>query len=389
MRRPAPNLAIGSRIQIRAEELVAGGEALARLDGFPIFVPGLYPGDLAVVELAEVKAGFARATAVEIVEASVLRRESPCPVAHECGGCDWTSLRLDEQLRAKRRILLESLRRVGKFPATRLPSVTVYPSPLNYRIRSRLHMKNGAMGFYAERSHRVVPLPAECEVVGPNVLRDLEQLRSLAQKDDGSIETFERDHLLTISQGGELEVSIEVRGIPYLLSTASFFQVNRHLAGTMIDLVTAQAAALERRDLALDLYAGVGFFALPLAEHFKEIIAVESSPASSRYARKNAAAFSSIAISTRTSEDFLRSFERQADFTMVDPPRAGLSVEVIERISSITREKICYLSCDPVTFSRDASRLERRGWRLTTLDLLDLFPNTHHIETLSSFERVE
>src|SRR5213082_2582682 len=129
--------------------------------GFPIFVTNVYPGDVARVRLTEVKKGFARADIIEVMRPSALRRAAPCPIAEECGGCDWTALRLDAQLAAKKRILTESLRRIGKIYDP--PPIAMHASPLNYRLRSRLHREGDAIGFFAMGSHRVVPLAPECE----------------------------------------------------------------------------------------------------------------------------------------------------------------------------------------------------------------------------------
>ena len=136
---------VGDEITIRATELVAGGDAIARVDGFPIFASNVFPDDVAVVRLYEVKKGFAKADLVRLVTPSPWRRVAPCPVADECGGCDWTVLRLDKQLEAKHRILSESLRRIGKFDVPSLPKITIHPSPLNYRLRSRRHLLRDAI----------------------------------------------------------------------------------------------------------------------------------------------------------------------------------------------------------------------------------------------------
>jgi 23S rRNA (uracil1939-C5)-methyltransferase len=350
---------IGDEIAIAPTELVAGGEALARVDGFPIFTANVYPGDVARVRLIEVKKGFARAELVRIEQASPLRRAAPCPIADECGGCDWTALRLDAQLEAKRRILTESLRRIGKFDVAALPPIAMHPSPLNYRLRSRLHEENGAVGFYAMRSNRVVPLARECEVVGPVTAQ-----RPVAG------ETWEIDGRIVT---GEFSL------LGYALSTGAFFQVNRHLLETMLRRVREIAG---RGKLAIDLYAGVGFFTVPLTRAFARVIAVEGSPVSVRYLRRNSTA---DVVHAPVEEWIARMPE--ADCVFLDPPRAGARREVIDAIARRAR-RICYLSCDPVTFARDANRLIAAGWRIATLDLLDLFPNTHHVETLSSFERV-
>lgn len=390
-----PPVELGSRIELEAVDLVAGGDSIARVSGFPVFVPALYPGDRARVEIVEVKSGFARGVVDEILVAGPQRRSLPCPIATECGGCDWTELRLDHQIEAKKRILLDSLRRVGKYDVDALPPLVVHPSPLNYRLRSRLHFAadDRRPGFFATRTNRVVPLSDQCEVVGPLTIRHLSDLESLAAGEDGggSIETFENGAVFSASIAGDesdaAEVTIDVAGFHYELSTASFFQVNRHLLTTMIETVTGIAAATKHRKTAFDLYAGAGFFTLPLAKLFDEVFSVEAAPSGHRFAKRNTAAFPNVRLDGRTVEAFLRGTRRKADFVFVDPPRAGLHPSVSDAIGESAAETVCYLSCDPVTFARDASRLSRRGWKLTRLHLLDLFPNTHHVETLSSFER--
>lgn len=360
----------GDIVTIHATELVAGGEALARLDGFPVFASNVFPGDTARVRLYEVKKGFAKGELVALLEPSPFRRAAPCPVANECGGCNWTAYRLDQQLEAKQRILSESLRRIGKFDVATLPEIRLHPSPLNYRLRSRLHRDGDAIGFYAMRSNRVVPLAPECEVVGRATARQPSEGEQW--EIDGAVVRDERD--LTITAGG----------YTYRLNTRAFFQVNRHLLGTMLALVQQHAARTRERHLAYDLYGGVGFFTLPIARHFHRVTMVEGSPVSVRYARMNVPRH--VKVVAAPVEEHVAQM-KPADFVFLDPPRAGARREVIDAVAAKTKEIIAYLSCDPVTFARDASRLIASGWRLSTLDLLDLFPNTHHVETLSSFER--
>jgi len=369
----------GDEIVIEPGELVAGGDAMARVDGMPLFVPGIYPGDVARVRITEVKKGFARAELVRVEQPSALRRAAPCPIAGECGGCDWTVLRLDAQLAAKERILRESLRRIGKMSS--IPPIVIHPSPLNYRLRSRLHRDGDAVGFYAMRSNRVVPLARECEVVGVRT----------ALECGGAAAAFDREKAAPPPNSKEIwevdgrvipddeEITLRIGENTYRLSTGAFFQVNRHLLQTMLTLVTHLAG---RGALAVDLYAGVGFFTLPLTKLFDRVIAVEGSPLSSRYLRLNTTA---ECVNEPVEQYVARMPE--ADFIFLDPPRAGARREVIDAVAQRARRVVCHLACDPVLFARDANRLIAAGWRLATLDLLDLFPNTHHVETLASFER--
>lgn len=392
-----PSIEPGSVVEMVPESLIAGGDALARIEGFPVFLPGAYPGDRARVRITEVKKGFGRGVVEEIVSPSSERRAAPCPVARECGGCDWTELRLDRQLYWKKKILTDTLRRIGKFDVAVLPAIAVSPSPLTYRLRSRLHVSRGAEalpGFFERRSHEVVPLPEECEIVGPEVLVHLDELREAAgQIPGGAMETFENGPELTVSltpEGSEErsggETRIRIAGSEFLLDVRSFFQVNRHLLGELQRRVMEIAAGTSKSELAWDLYGGVGFFAAPLSTRFESVITVETSRDSSRWATLNAGSGNVQAI-TEDVEQFLRRRSTRPDFVLVDPPRAGLSPAVGDALAGSDAEIICYLSCDPVTFSRDANRLARRGWTLTSIRLIDLFPNTHHIETLSSFVR--
>src|SRR5258708_24366853 len=145
---------VGDELTIEPAELVAGGDALAKVDGFPLFVSNVYPGDLARVRIVELKKGFGRAELVRVETPSALRRALSCPVAAECGGCDWTELRLDAQLAAKERILRESLRRVGNLDPPTLPPISLHPSPLNYPLPSPLHTCAEATLFFPPGSHR-------------------------------------------------------------------------------------------------------------------------------------------------------------------------------------------------------------------------------------------
>lgn len=374
---------IGDELTVRPTELVAGGAAMTKVDGLPVFAVNIFPGDVARVRVIESKKGYARAELVELLEPSPDRRLQACPIAGECGGCDWTALRLDKQLEAKQRILSEALRRIGKIDVATLPEITIHASPLNYRLRSRLQRDpgTGALGFYAMQSNRVVPIVKECEVVGVETAHvtlprpdssPASRLGMTIWEIDGKIITDDR------------ELNIRAGDFTYALSTRSFFQVNRHLLATMLRLVEQHASNVEQKRLAIDLYAGVGFFTLPIARQFERVIAVEGSPESHPYAVRNAPP--NVRTINAAVESWVGNMPR-AEFVFLDPPRSGAKRNVIDEIGRKAREVICFLACDPVTFARDASRLIASGWRLATLDLLDLFPNTHHVETLSSFVR--
>lgn len=381
-------ISIGDLVELEIEKLVAGGEGLGRTEGIVVFARPAYPGDRVRVRITEAKKRFVRGTVEEVLRPGPERRLSPCPVAETCGGCDWTSYRLDAQLRAKQQILTESISRIGRFDPSAIPPIRVHSSPLNYRLRSRLHCDDsGRAGFFEIRTHRVVPIVPECEIVGP-LLREAIARGEVAGEAGSDILFLENEHrLISGSLDAPAEtLTLSIRGHDYEVALDSFFQVNRHLVGLLIELVEGHASELTRASRALDLYGGGGFFAVPLSEIFEVVVSVEADPRGHQLALRNVAGFPVEAVNSDVLE-YLRRERTRPDLVFVDPPRAGVHSGVIEELDRLDPQVISYLSCDPVHLARDLSRFSARGWSPVTIDMIDLFPNTHHIETLVSLRR--
>ncbi|MBW3564281.1 MAG: hypothetical protein KY459_06115 [Acidobacteria bacterium] len=373
---------------VSPEKLVAGGASLSRLGSAVVFVEGLYPGDVASAIVERAGKSSIVAVPAELIEPSPLRRVAPCPVALECGGCDWTSLRLDAQLDARKSILLESLIRTGGFEEADLPALTVHPSPLRYRLRGRLHFSGeGRPGFFARRSNRVVPVPDECELLPIEVI---ESARAQRAASETRAFFYDGESVIWGSEAFPASVSLRAGRWRWSASTAAFLQANRHLLTDLVETVLEHARAAGSRNLALDLYGGVGFFAIPLTEVFEAVYSVEGNDESSSMARINGLAATdhgTMDAVTGDVEEWLTEFDGRAEFVLVDPPRGGLSSGLIEEIDRIVPDILSYLSCDPVTFARDAALLAGKGWKIDSLDQFDLFPNTHHVETLGRFSK--
>ncbi len=271
-----------------------------------------------------------------------------------------------------------------------LPPIRLHGSPLNYRLRSRLHCdENGRPGFYELRSHTVVPIVPECEVVGP-LLRGAIERDEIRGEPGTDILFLENEHTLIRSDvdGPAASLPIEVRGHEMDVAVDSFFQVNRHLLGLLVDLVSGHASSTTSTNRALDLYGGAGFFAIPLARHFQSIVTVESDSKGHELALGNIVGLPVQAVHSDVLE-YLKRETQRPDFAFVDPPRSGVHHSVIDELDRLSPEVISYLSCDPVHLARDLARFSERGWEVVTIDLIDLFPNTHHIETLVSLIRGE
>jgi 23S rRNA (uracil1939-C5)-methyltransferase len=182
---------------------------------------------------------------------------------------------------------------------------------------------------------------------------------------------------------GRPSLDYTVGSLRYQVSAGAFFQVNRYLIPALVDEVVAKRSG----NIAWDLYAGVGLFARALAQRFDQVIAVESSPSSTADLVHNLRGPAHKHVS-RDTLHFLQSPPAQTpDLAVVDPPRAGLGSDVCHRLAAVQPRQIVYVSCDPSTLARDLRALQPSGYRPVALTLIDLFPQTFHLETVATLER--
>ncbi len=406
--------------------------------GKAAFVPFVLEGERIEAKVVEEKPGFLRARAEKIVKASPDRIESKCPYFLKCGGCHYQHTSYENQLRIKSTILSETIRRIAKVELPGAPQV--HPSePWNYRNRTRMRVRGGtrfAIGYYRFGSHDLLPVE-ECPISSPLINQAIaalwklgrtgavpthvEEIEFFASHDDtklllemnldnhseqagndvvefitdlrralpaiSGVALF-RKHGETLRHevvpqnlrnvfGGDF-IKYRVKKRDYQVSVGSFFQTNRFMTEKMLDLVTAGCEG----DNALDLYCGVGLFTLPLAENFVEVSAVEAAPYSYHDLRKNAP--SNVSTYRARTEDYLVGVEEigRFDFVVADPPRSGLGESVARKLTQFAPERITYVSCDPATLARDLKIFLESGYQIRESHLIDLFPQTFHIESI-------
>jgi 23S rRNA (uracil1939-C5)-methyltransferase len=422
-------------LKLCIEKAIYGGSGLARAEGKAIFVPFALPGEEVEAEIVSDKGGFSTAELQSVLEPSPARIKPPCPYFGKCGGCHYQHANYATQIEMKLAILRESLERAR---ITDIPTITpVTAEPLAYRNRIRLHIQKNpfSLCYKFRKSHTNLPIDT-CPIASPILQQAIETLNREGQslnlaESVTEIELFTNpeESALLISLWTELPAStakqiidklspplrqmfpeIQAIGIfavernrttnkllahsgsqfltyaskdrRYRVGLGSFFQVNRFLIDQLVDVVTAG----EQGSLAWDLYAGVGLFSLPLTEHFAEVTAVESSPSAIRDLRENLRNTKHRIVAAETAA-FLRLALQQRcptpDLIVVDPPRAGLLRDVTDALAKIRPRKITYVSCDPSTLSRDLAALVESGYRLRNMHLLDLFPQTYHLESIT------
>jgi 23S rRNA (uracil1939-C5)-methyltransferase len=418
---------------VQIEKPVYGGAFLARLDGKAVFVPLTLPGEEVLIRMVEDKRGYALAEAEKIVMASPVRIPPGCRHFGACGGCHYQHIGYESQLAFKRAILRETLERGG---AHALPEITVCAAdPWKYRNRIRLAFDaSGTLGYRGRRSHAVVPV-SECPIAAPLLLKaaiafaatlresglalrpteialfcnadesallvglliaapgkfridDIagafkEQVSEL-QGMEFVVEGRKGEQPRTLARWGASSLTYDVAGFDYRVDNGSFFQVNRWLVDTLVERVTAG----RRGKLAWDLFAGVGLFARKLSTSFEHVIAVEFAPSASEALKENLKNTHSETAKAETLA-FLRRYSKSEipDLIVVDPPRVGLGLETTAQLARISASEIVYVSCDPATLARDLRALSGSGYAIETITLVDLFPQTFHLETVVVLRR--
>ena len=417
-------------MQLTIEKLVYGGDGLAHHDGSTVFVPFVLPSERVLATTVEKRKKFVRVRIERIVNPAAERAAPPCPHFAICGGCHYQHMPYDLQLKYKAEILRETLRRLGRieWPGE---IVTHRSPPWGYRNRAQWKIRavgeppgsSLGIGYFRANSTALCPVQ-QCGILSPLLLktllalrsalgetampRELREIEALAGANDRKLLVTatwarfppapqrlanqlrqiapEMESLLFYdpnSQRMELDgpgfVECEVGGTTFRVGHLSFFQVNRFLAG---ELASHVARIKESGRLALDLFAGVGLLSVPLAKCFEHVIAVESNPAAARDLESNAAGKGSIEIRNADVESFLKECREVPDLVVLDPPRAGLTQEMIRHLVRIAPQWIAYVSCEPPTLARDLAELRKAGYEISGVHLFDLFPQTFHIESV-------
>ena len=397
-------------VPIQIEKLVYGGEGLARLDGEVVLTPFVLPGETVEVERTEARQHVQRAHFLNVIAPSADRTPPPCPVFTQCGGCQYQHAGYDAQLRLKRDILAETLRRVGKieFDAARIAIESA--QPFGYRNRAQLHVEGGRIGYRAMQSRRLVPV-AQCPIASPRLNEVIAKLGKLVRDRRWpnfirQIEVFTDE---TQIQWNVLEserpvakrffewlaeefpgtvdgpLVYRVNDDSFTVSGTSFFQVNRYLLPRLAQMAIGEARGTD----AWDLYAGVGLFSLPLARQFEKVVAVESGRGASTDLRHNAGrAGLRIDTITHHAESFLAAAKTAPSFVLADPPRSGLGKKAVERLLDLLPARLVIVACDPATLARDLAALGAR-YEIDRLTLVDLFPQTFHLEAIAALRLTE
>jgi 23S rRNA (uracil1939-C5)-methyltransferase len=427
--------------------LISEGSGVGYLNGIATFVPGLLPGETGEVEVYETKKRWQRARLQKLITRSPERSAAPCSVFEECGGCQLQHMTYQETLRWKQRWVEDALSRIGKLsvavkPTIGMPDQSLLASgsfgdgtmtPWRYRNKARLHREpTGKLGYYREKSKVLVRFPdclllsermnrwikltekfladgfAEIHTLtfrenrkgeGLLLLEGLPSKVILAEKNPEFFEALSREGLRSVwginAEGrvelvwGDEEFSQTILDLTFKVSPLSFLQVNSLQTDVLYAQVLA-AAALTGEEIVWDLYSGIGTLALALALKAKKVIGIEENPFAVEDAIQNAVnnnVIGHVELLLGKVESRMMKIEEQPDVVVADPPRTGMHPDVVKRLLELRPRQIIYVSCDLGTLARDLGVLTRGGYRVDSVQPVDMFPWAGHVETVSCLQK--
>lgn len=431
--------------ELTIESLAYGGSGIGRLDGKAVFVPMTAPGDVITFHTVKEKKGYIEGELVEVKEASPIRREPPCPVYGDCGGCSWQHLPYSEQAKAKEDIFRETLWRLGTVEKECIKPIIAAPDEWNYRNRAQFKVRFAEntlhVGFYRRKSHFVIDID-QCPLMSPlinSVIGSMkkalhntpfrervpqidiaandnddraiaiihltsppsgeevkyakEKLSSIEGLTSLFMQVGKKSTLIKVFAEGEGKSSYDLdfddRIIKLSFSPGGFTQVNYPQNRRLVEEAMIWVKKWQPQN-ALDLYCGIGNFSLPLASYAKDVTAVENYERAVQDGRENAQSNgidNCRFITGNVSKMARQLFEHRPDMVIIDPPRDG-AAPAVKMLVERKIPRIIYISCNPTTLARDLRYFTRGGYKIVSSQPVDLFPQTYHVESITVAEKI-
>jgi 23S rRNA (uracil1939-C5)-methyltransferase len=419
-------------MKLKIDKVVYGGYGLAKENNTVYFVPYTLPDEEVEIEVVEDKKDYKLGRLVDVLKPSEYRVKPACEYFTACGGCDFQHMTYENQLLLKKEILKDQLLRIGKIE-TEIEKIIPSKEPFRYRNRTQLKFDGKNLGFYKKDSNDLVNVDY-CLLLKEDIEKLLNPLKKFHIKyaimpsnihifSNTKEEKLVRFEFLDESQFSNIiydmnifreEIDEKIKGIGFYakhkrysllgedvvfenigdykfrVSMDSFFQVNVYQIENLIDEVVSEVEDKGFKKL-VDFYCGVGTLTIPASKYVKEALGIESNEEAVKDAKAN------IKHNKLKNVKFLKAQTEKGlkyakDFlpevVIFDPPRSGLNRKIINEISQIqTVRKIIYVSCDPSTLSRDLRQFIENGFKLKKVKLIDMFPQTYHIESIGILER--
>ena len=387
--------------ELLLEDIGELGDTLAEFEGKYINVFGGIPGEKVlcrIVRYRRRRRAIVSAIVLDVLKSSPYRISVPCQYFGSCSGCQWQHIDYKYQLKLKRDLIQRALRTYGELADLQVSSTIASKNIFGYRNHARFTVRDqGSLGFVNRITKRFVKIDT-CKLMAPwinKAVKNLQQLCSSTSQLSIRYGVNTDDWLIQPKIDND-EIELET-GQPYYheqlfdrkfqISSPSFFQVNTVQAETLIRLVKSRLE-LTGEETLVDAYAGVGTFAALLAGQVKKVIAIEESYAATKDAVKNTDGIKNLEIKIGKVEEIVNDFRETPTVVLLDPSRNGCELNVLETISRWQPDRVLYVSCDPKSLARDLSILVKNGLMVQSVDPVDMFPQTYHVESVSVLKSI-
>ena len=384
---------LGTNIRLILENWGRLGSAMAHLDDKVVFVFGGIPVEEVVAKVIAERRNYIAAEVVEILKPSPERVKPPCIYFGNCTGCQFQHINYEFQIKLKQQFLLDSLQRVGGFIEPYVLETIPSPKIYGYRNHARFTIGNeGALGFINRESRAFIPID-QCMIMESGINEIMGRLQGSCSETsqlsirygvntgEFLIQPILNNKTLDIPTG-QKHYKESIRKQIFQIASPSFFQVNIQQLDTMVEIIK-EAIQLSGSEVIVDAYAGVGTFAILLAPYAGKIIAIEDSSAAIHDAKINSANFTNVEFILGKTEELLCALDEKPYAVILDPSRKGCHIKTLQALHLLKPQKIVYISCDPNTLARDLKILCAEGFYLERVQPIDMFPQTHHVESIS------
>ena len=373
------------------------GDTVAEFEGREINVFGGIPGERVVCRIVRYRRrrkAVVSGIVTDVLEPSPHRVAPPCPYFGPCSGCQWQHIDYAHQLDLKREAVRQAVDEYDSLRGTEVGETMPSEEVLGYRNHARFTVRrSGSLGFVNRITRRFVKID-ECLLMAPGINKLLARLQGRSGATSqlsirygvNSGEWLIQPRLSINEVGleaGQSHYTERLLGRSFRVGSPSFFQVNTAQAERLIGLVK-ERLRLSGQETVVDAYAGVGTFAVLLSEHAERMIAVEESDAAVEDARVNTAGIDNVEIVLGKVEDVIDDLDIAPDAVVLDPPRAGCQAQVLEAVARWRPGRVCYVSCDPSSLARDLDIMVRSGFAVESIEPVDMFPQTYHVECVAT-----
>lgn len=359
-------------MKVTIDNLNHEGSGITKVNNKVTFIKNALPNEIVEIEVTKSFKNYNEAIVTKYIKTSGCRQEPFCPYYNLCGGCDIMHMNYSSQVDFKKEKVKNILKKYANLDIE--PIVIESDKSLNYRNKITLHYKNGKLGYMKENTNEIIEIdycPLAMDSINDFLRNHLDTKQNLIIRENTS-----GDIITNIDNNKMIE---EIGNYKFRVDTSSFFQVNHYICSRIFEIIEEN---IKENSIVLDLYSGVGTLSIVASKKASFVYSIEINEHSHLNALENLKLnkINNVKFILGDVQEEIKKIHESIDTIITDPPRKGMDKSTINVIETLSPKQIIYISCDPMTLARDIKRLS--NYKVEILYTLDMFPNTHHVESI-------